>query len=450
MTKLISAIVLAAALLAVSAAPAVQAAFPGPNGRILYEDSLSSGFYTVNPDGGGRAQILAGEGTRTDDPRYSPDGRLVAYSRSLDLWVVDAGGGTPRQVTAGDNNDQGAAFSPDGTKLVFRRVANDDLYVVNLDGTGLRNLTADGGTSQEYEPAWSPDGTKIAYELGTSSGQGSIFSIDADGGNPTNLTPENPTPPTCDPDHFRRSRDPSWSPDGSRIAFTGSPVCNGTTSQIGTDIWLMNPDGGGKVNIVANDGISEEEPHWSPDGSRIAFISDQEENEGPGDIFQMAPNGSGRVKVIDRETKGEDIDWGQVTPPLAIHTPTALAPSGIDTPPSLGLKFGTRSLGEVLRRGLPITVRTDENARMTVQLQLPRELARGLGIASAAWPVTVGRLTRNVERGRSKVRVKLSEKPARRLRQHRKLQRLTLNVRTTLKDRAGLTTTKTVRVKLKR
>ena len=61
----------------------------------MAEDVLSSGFYTVNPDGSGRTQILGDTGTRTDDPRYSPDGRLVAYSRSLDLWVVDANGGTP-------------------------------------------------------------------------------------------------------------------------------------------------------------------------------------------------------------------------------------------------------------------------------------------------------------------------------------------------------------------
>jgi len=327
---------------------------------------------------------------------------------------------------------------------VFRRVAGDDLFVVNVDGSGLRNLTNDGGASQEYEPAWSPDGTKIAYQLDKSSGQGSIYSIGVNGDNPTNLTPEDPTPPTCDPDHFRRSRDPSWSPDGSLIAFTGSPVCDGSTAQIGTDIWLMSPNGGGKVDITPNDGISEAEPHWSPDGSRIAFISDQEENEGPGDVFVMAPNGSGRVKAIDREIKGEDIDWGPVTPPRA--TQPGGGTRDVERP-SLRQRIGKLGLRRVLLAGLPITVHTNENVRMTVRLQLPRKLARRLGLASAAKPITVGRLTRRLKPGATKVRVRVSKKAAKRL---RRLRRVTLTVRTTLRDDAGLSTTRSVRVKLKR
>ena len=106
------------------AAPEARAAFAGDPGRIIYEDALASGFYTTLPDGSDRRELLAGEGTRTDDPAYSPDGRLVVYSRSLDLWIAPADGtGSPKQLTTGDNNDQGAAFSPDGKRVVFARVA---------------------------------------------------------------------------------------------------------------------------------------------------------------------------------------------------------------------------------------------------------------------------------------------------------------------------------------
>lgn len=91
------------------------------------------------------------------------------------------------------------------------------------------------------------------------------------------------------------------------------------------------------------------------------------------------------------------------------------------------------------------------NGRM--RLQLPRKLlARRPGVVSTAKAVTVGRLTRNVESGRSKVMVKLSKKPATRLRRlldQGELSQLPLNVRTMLKDGAGLSTKKTVRVKLR-
>jgi Tol biopolymer transport system component len=312
---------LAGALLA--AAPVAQAAFPGANGPIVFEEALSSGFYTVNSDGSGRTLILPAAGTRTDDPAYSPDGAKLVYSRGLNLWVAGADGSAPRQVTTGTNNDQGAAFSPDGRQLVFTRIAEGDLFVVNLDGTGLRNLTNDP-EGQEYEPAWSPDGTRIAYQRDTSAGEGSIYSIAADGTGRTSLTPEQSPAPTCDPDHKSRSSDPSWSPDGTRIAFTGSSVCVGTQSQYGTDIWIMSPTGAGKVNLTANDRVSESEPHWSPDGTRIAFLSDRDEAEGPGDVYVMNVNGSGASKVAEREIKGGDIDWGPAPPPAVVLTKAKL------------------------------------------------------------------------------------------------------------------------------
>ena len=125
----------------------------------------------------------------------------------------------------------------------------------------------------------------------------------------------------------------------------------------------------------------------------------------------------------------------------------------INTPPSLALKFGTRSLRKALKRGLPITVRTNEDARLTVRLLLARKLARRLGVASLVRPVTVGGLQRSIKSGRSTVRVKFSKRPAGRLKRlvrRRKLRRLRLNVRTTVRDSTGLTTTKTSSVTLKR
>ena len=311
------------ALLAGALVPSTaQAAFPGANGPIVFEDVRNECCLFTIGAGGGAPSYIAGT-TASIDPAISPDGRSVAFSYNRNIVIAGLDGSGRREVTSGGNNDQGVAWSPDGTQLVFTRADADDLFVVGTDGSGLRNLTGDGGNGQEYEPAWSPDGSTIAYERGTSAGQGSIYTIPAGGGGATNITPEQPTPPTCDPDFFTHSSEPSWSPDGSRIAFTGPSLCpGGGPKNYGDDIWVMAPNGSGKTNITNNDGPSENEPHWSPDGTQIAFTSDAEEIEGNSDLMVMDAGGGGMRKVVDREIKGEDIDWGPA--PAARVVPTRL------------------------------------------------------------------------------------------------------------------------------
>jgi len=136
-------------LLALAVAPAARAAFPGSNGRIVSEDVRDSCcLFTVAP-GGGPAPVSGS--TAAIDGAYSPDGALIAYSYGRDIWVAAPDGSRARQVTTGGHNDQYVAFSPDG-RLVFRRVDASDLFVVGLDGNGLRNLTDDGALGDEYNP----------------------------------------------------------------------------------------------------------------------------------------------------------------------------------------------------------------------------------------------------------------------------------------------------------
>jgi TolB protein len=114
--------------------------------------------------------------------------------------------------------------------------------------------------------------------------------MNADGGNPVNLTNR---PTTFD-------ENPSWSPDGSKIAYSA-----------GGDIYVMNADGSGRVDITDDPSFSDNNPAWSPDGSMIVFTSDRGGNI---DVFVMNADGTGQTNLTDNPAFDGVPDWGPVTP----------------------------------------------------------------------------------------------------------------------------------------
>jgi hypothetical protein len=129
------------------------------------------------------------------------------------------------------------------------------IWVMNADGSGRVELTAAHPTEAEGQPTWSPDGERIAYTGHLPSGNASsdIWVMNADGSNPMNLTN------TSDFGNYDDS--PAWSPDGKRIAFhsgrSGDPA-----------VWSMRTDGS-DPRLLAEGG---DHPTYSPDGSMIAFV----------------------------------------------------------------------------------------------------------------------------------------------------------------------------------
>jgi Tol biopolymer transport system component len=124
----------------VAAPVAAEGAFPGTNGKIAFE--RDNDIFLMNPDGSGAAPVTS-DGVAKRDPVISADGRFVAYSYNRDIWVVGSDGTNPHAITSGQANDQSAAFSPDGRRIAFLRADVGDIFAMNLDGSGLVNLTND-------------------------------------------------------------------------------------------------------------------------------------------------------------------------------------------------------------------------------------------------------------------------------------------------------------------
>jgi uncharacterized repeat protein (TIGR01451 family) len=182
---------------------------------------------------------------------------------------------TTVKAAAGLGNQNGViAFSSNAGDF---NSGNQDIYIVNPDGTGLRNISYDNILSDQW-PAWSPDGTKIVFSTEISASPRGLWLMNADGSGKTQLT---------SPNTSNNDTNASWSPDGTRIIF------NGTRANL-TGLLMINADG---TQLRSLPGISGAWPAWSPDGTRIAF------SDGIG-LQVVFADGSGKTKIVSGNNSG--------------------------------------------------------------------------------------------------------------------------------------------------
>lgn len=181
--------------------------------------------------------------------------------------------------------------------FISDRDGNEDIYVMNADGSDVTRLTHTDGHIVCC-PRWSPDGRRIAF-TSNQNGNDDIYLVNADGSGLTQLTHSD-----------RDDSHPDWSPDGQRIAFiSGHPgdlesylkraanpdfVDLGRVKMLGDfNIYLVNADGSDLTQLT-NDAGTEFYPNWSPDGQRIVFISDR---DGDSEIYTVNADGSGLTRL---------------------------------------------------------------------------------------------------------------------------------------------------------
>jgi tricorn protease-like protein len=351
--------------------------------------------------------------TADRDPAVSADGRKIVFARGGSLYTIGIDGTGERQVTTGFL-DQFPTWSPDGKRIAFTRknTGSGDIYTIAAGGGDLKQLTSTPNIEDEAE--WSPNGQRIAFsrnecDLNSNAGGPCVWTMNATGGGETLLTYEEKLG-ECDPNntldgygHRRHSTQPTWSPDGSKIAYAGYfNVCSQTGG--GGDIWVMNADGSGKVNIISDASKTERQPSWSPDGARIAFVRDGA-SSGP----QLLTVGSagGAITPLTSGEYDEDPSWG----PLADLTAPLLTV----------VVAKTASLKKTVKSGLPAKGGCSEACKLSAVLVISRTAAKRLGLVkSANYTLGKGKATLTAP-GSKKLTIKLTRKAKSKLRKARKV-----------------------------
>jgi TolB protein len=275
-------------------------------------------IHRVRPDGSGLSTLTSFPAQEYSRPIWSPDGTKIAFTSNRDaepppqlgpipvpyftdtpefpgaaprpeLYVMNADGTGQTRLTFNFFFDGNPTWSPDSEKIAFQSRTDGDheIYVVNVDGTGLTKLT--DNDYADIFPAWSPDGRYIAFssnrpktEFGREMSEAArrvsviptsapvdfdIYIMEQDGNRTYNWTR---TSSLWD-------SGPSWSPDGSWIAFEARPHLMFTQRGAARDIYVMRFEGADLTNItgaMARNQEGNEGPIvWSPDGSQLAFVT---------------------------------------------------------------------------------------------------------------------------------------------------------------------------------
>lgn len=235
---------------------------------------------------------------------FSADGSKLIYQSNRNgyqcdkIWIMNVDGSGKRMVSPDHGAHTCSFFFPDGNQIVFASTSHldgtcppkpakqpgvhymwplypFDIYAANLDGSGLKKLTAN--PKYDAEPIISTDGRKIVFGS-QREGDFDIYIMDADGSNQQRLT-----------DRYGYDGGPWFSPDGSKIVWRAWHPQNEAEKAkwrdcmerdyivpFPLDIWVMNSDGSGKTRLTSN-GATNWAPSWHPDGKRIIFSSNMDD-----------------------------------------------------------------------------------------------------------------------------------------------------------------------------
>jgi len=281
-----------------------------------------------------------------NDARISPDGKQAAYvltvidqqknRRNTSIWLVPVDGSSaPRRLTAEGFNSNSPRWSPDGSRLAFlsSRAADTgpatetprpQICILHMDGGEAQVLTHLKNGASAFQ--WSPDGKRfvavsrtgpsdarksdvrhykhISYKFNDTGWfddkRNHLWIVDADSGKDRQLTSGNDW----------NDADPQWSPDATRIAFVSDRTGHEFDNGFNKDVWVISAEGGPLTKISDHE-FDDDLPRWSPDGKQIVFAGRTARRQFP--KLYIADSSGGRpskLVVEELDLIPTDLHWG--------------------------------------------------------------------------------------------------------------------------------------------
>lgn len=272
--------------------PLPQASFalqPLSQMDLLYYSLQGGARHIFRRQPGRPPRQLTLSGLNNTEPRWSPDGRQIAYTANMaegryEIYLMNADGSDQRRLLKQDfAYNWGASWSPDGAQILFasNNSGFSQLYLVGLDGENPRQITFEGNN---FLGAWSPDGRRIAF-TSDRGGQGDneIYVMNADGSQVEQLT-----------DNAIDDAAPAWSPDGRYLAYH-------SYEQGVFNIYVYDFERR-QSQALTREGLPVRFPVWSPDGRLILATQQRGEQEFDG-LAIAFPTG----QILERLPGAEDM-----------------------------------------------------------------------------------------------------------------------------------------------
>ena len=230
---------------------------PATEGTIVFASSPTKvrdwDLFTIKTNGSELTQLTDTKESE-QHPSWSPDGEKILFTRgevytNLDVYAMNDDGSGAVRLTEHKERDERATWSPTGDQIAFvsQREGEVAVWIMNADGGAKRRLV------QGREPSWSPDGGRIAFTSSQFEGNDEIYIIDADGTNLRRIT-----------DQKRIDGFPAWSPDGLRLAFNSERAG-------GQELMIAGVESGQLARITIAEQTLEQDPEFSDDGRSIVY-----------------------------------------------------------------------------------------------------------------------------------------------------------------------------------